>query len=100
MDKIGVTTEEAMHGKGLIWFVASVLHALLFTATIPLRVTDRKHFTVPAMIDLMEAIKADKNLATGKRERRYKLTSKQQKVFHYWGIDEQNIDERIAEIDV
>ena len=100
MDKIGVTTEEAMHGKGLIWFVASVLHSLLFTATIPLRATDRKHFTVPAMIDLMEAIKADKNLATGKRERRYKLTSKQQKVFHYWGIDEQNIDERIAEIDV
>ena len=100
MDKIGVTTEEAMHGKGLIWFVASVLHSLLFTATIPLRATDRKHFTVPAMIDLMEAIKADKNLATGKRERRYKLTSKQQKVFHYWGIDEQKIDERIAEIDV
>ena len=100
MDKIGVTTEEAMHGKGLIWFVASVLHALLFTATIPLRVTDRKHFTVPAMIDLMEAIKADKNLATGKRERRYNLTSKQQKVFHYWEIDEQKIDERIAEIDV
>ena len=100
MDKIGVTTEEAMHGKGLIWFVASVLHALLFTATIPLRATDRKHFTVPAMIDLMEAIKADKNLATGKRERRYKLTSKQQKVFHYWEIDEQKIDERIAEIDV
>ena len=100
MDKIGVTTEEAMHGKGLIWFVASVLHSLLFTATIPLRATDRKHFTVPAMIDLMEAIKADKNLATGKRERRYKLTSKQQKVFHYWEIDEQKIDERIAEIDV
>ena len=71
-----------------------------FTATIPLRATDRKHFTVPAMIDLMEAIKADKNLATGKRERRYKLTSKQQKVFHYWEIDEQKIDERIAEIDV
>ena len=100
MDKIGVTTEEAMHGKGLVWFVASVLHALLFTATAPLRATDRKHFTVPAMIDLMEAIKADKNLATGKRERRYKLTSKQHKVLHYWDINERTIDERIADIDV
>ena len=30
MDKIGVTTEEAMHGKGFIWFIASILHSLMF----------------------------------------------------------------------
>lgn len=100
MDKIGVTTEEAMHGKGLIWFVASILHALLFNATASLRATDRKHFTVPAMIDQMEAIKADKNMSTGKRERRYKLTNKQQKIFHFWKIDEETVDRRIAAIDV
>ena len=100
MDKIGVTTEEAMHGKGLVWFTASILHALLFNASAPLRATDRKHFTVPAMIDQMEAIKADRNLATGKRERRYKLTSKQLKIFHFWKIDEEKVDTRIDEIDV
>ena len=96
MDKIGVTTEEAMHGKGLVWFAASILHAILFNMTATLRVTDRKHFTVPAMIDQLEAIKADKNIATGKRERRYKLTSRQQKIFHFWEIDEKKVDERIA----
>ena len=74
MDKIGVTTEEAMHGKGLVWFVSSILHALLFSHTAALRVSDRKHYTVPAMIDQLEAIKADKDLSTGKRQRRYKLT--------------------------
>ncbi len=100
MDKIGVTTEEAMHGKGMVWFAASILHALLFNASAPLRATDRKHFTVPAMIDQMEAIKADRNLATGKRERRYKLTSKQQKIFHFWKIDEEKVDNRIEAIDV
>ncbi len=100
MDKIGVTTEEAMHGKGLVWFAASILHALLFNATAPLRATDRKHFTVPAMVYQMEAIKADRNMATGKRERRYKLTNKQQKIFQFWNIDEKSIDERIAAIDV
>ena len=100
MDKIGVTTEEAMHGKGLVWFVASIFHALLFNTTSPLRATDRKHFTVPAMIDQLEAIKADKNLTTGKRERRYKLTSRQQKILHYWHIDEKHIDARIADLDV
>lgn len=100
MDKIGVTTEEAMHGKGLIWFVASILHALLFNNTASLRVTDRKHFTVPAMIDQLEAIKADRNLSSGKRERRYKLTSKQQKILQLWQIDEKCVDERIAAINV
>ena len=44
MDKIGVTTEEAMHGKGCIWFVASILHALLFHGTAELRVKDRKSY--------------------------------------------------------
>ena len=100
MDKIGVTTEEAMHGKGLVWFVASILHALLFNITAPLRVTDRKHYTVPAMIDQMEAIKADRNLSTGKRERRYKLTSRQQKIFHFWKINEEIVDGKIAAIDI
>ena len=100
MDKIGVTTEEAMHGKGLVWFVTSILHALLFNMTAPLRVTDRKHYTVPAMIDQMEAIKADRNLSTGKRERRYKLTSRQQKILHFWKINEEIVDSKIAAIDV
>ena len=98
MDKIGVTTEEAMHGKGLVWFVASILHAMLFNMTASLRVTDHKHFTVPSMIDQLEAIKADRNLSTGKRERRYKLTSRQQKILHFWKINEKIIDEKIAEL--
>ena len=56
MDKIGVTTEEAMHGKECIWFVASILHALLFHGTAELRVKDRKSYATPWMIDYLEAI--------------------------------------------
>ena len=52
------------------------------------------------MIDQMEAIKADRNLSTGKRERRYKLTSRQQKILHFWKIDEEIVDSKIAAIDV
>jgi transposase len=98
MDKIGVTTEEAMHGKGLVWFVASILHAILFNKTSALRTTERKCFTVPAMIDQLEAIKADKNLSTGKRERRYKLTNKQKQILNFWDLDEVQIDQKIASI--
>ena len=100
MDKIGVTTEEAMHGKGLIWFVASILHALLFNGTEILRASDRKRFTVPAMIDQLEAVKADKNLRTMKYERRYKLTKQQKQILGCWAIDEEYIDEKILDIDL
>ena len=98
MDKIGVTTEEAMHGKGLVWFTASILHALMFARTAPLRSTDRKHYTVPAMIEELEAIKADKDLRTNKRSRRYKLTRRQQNILKLWEIDENYIDEEIANL--
>lgn len=98
MDKIGVSTEEAMHGKGLVWFVASIFHAVLFNKTSSLRASDRKNYTVPAMIDQLEAIKADKNLNTGKRQRRYKLTRKQLKILDLWGINERFIDERISDL--
>ena len=62
-----------MYGRGLVWFVASILHVLMFNGTKNLRSVDRKNFTVPAMIDQLEAIKADQNLSMGKRERRFKL---------------------------
>jgi len=96
MDKIGVTTEESMHGKGLVWFAASILHAVMFAQTAPLRSTDRKHYTVPAMIEELEAIKADKDLKNNKRSRRYKLTRRQQNILKFWKIDENYIDEEIA----
>lgn len=96
MDKIGVTTEESMHGKGLVWFAASILHALMFAQTAPLRSADRKHYTVPAMVEELEAIKADRDLKTNKRSRRYKLTRRQQNILKFWKIDENYIDEEIV----
>lgn len=98
MDKIGVSTEAAMHGKGFIWFVASILHALMFNGTSRLRASDRKNYTVPAMVDQLEAIKADRDLAKDRRKRRYKLTRRQQNILSCFGVNEADIDERIASI--
>ena len=95
MDKIGVSSEEAMHGKGLVWFVASILYSLLFNGTSSLRTNDRKHFTVPAMVDELEAIKADKDLESGAYERRYKLTKRQGDILGCWEISEDDVDECI-----
>lgn len=98
MDKIGVSTEEAMHGKGFIWFIASILHALMFNKTAKLRVSDKKNYTIPAMVDQLEAIKADRDLSKDRRKRRYKLTKRQQNILNCSGITEADIDEKIATI--
>ena len=95
MDKIGVSSEEAMHGKALVWCVASILYSLLFNGTSSLRTNDKKHFTVPAMVDELEAIKADKDLESGTYERRYKLTKRQCDILDCWKIGEDDVDECI-----
>ena len=94
MDKIGVTTEEAIHGKGLVWFTASIMHALLFNLTDELRTTDKKSYTTEAMVDQLEAIKADRELPGHTYKRRYKLTRKQNSILSCFDLSEKDIDEQ------
>lgn len=96
MDKIGTQTDESIHAKSLIWFVAAILHSLLFTGTKDLRVSDRKTFTVPSVVDLLEEINSDKNLMTSQYERRYKPNRKQSDILKALGISTTDIDDRIS----
>ena len=67
----------------------------MFIGTKSLRTSDQKRYTVPAMVDQLEAIKADKDLKTGKYKRRYKITKIQNNILKQWKIDENHIDDRI-----
>jgi len=96
MDKIGTQTDESIHAKTMIWFVAAILHSKIFSKTNELRMTDRKTFTVPSIIDLLEEIASDKNMSTMQYERRYKPNKKQNSILKALSITVQEIDERIA----
>lgn len=98
MDKIGVHYEDSMHSKSLIWFVASILHSQIFSKTESLRTDDRKSYTVPAIIDLMEEISADRNLTSGSFERRYRATKKQKSIMKALHITEADIDKMIGQL--
>ena len=98
MNKIGVQTDEAIHAKSLIWFVASILHSLLFIKTQNLRAMDRKTYTVPAIIDQLEEITGDKNLSSGKYERRYKPNRKQSSILYNLDISTEEIDDQISKL--
>lgn len=98
MDKMGVHFEPSMHTKSLIWFVASILHALIFSKTEKLRAKDRKHGTVPALIDQYEEVTADRDMATGTYQRRYKLTRMQRQSLTPCGVTLSAIDQAIEDL--
>lgn len=96
MNKIGVHCDDSIRAKTLIWFVASILHSLIFKGTEKLRTSDRKTYTVPSIVDYLEEICADKNLSTMEYERRYKPTAKQQNIMSALKMITTDIDNEIS----
>ena len=95
---MALSSRNLYHGKGLVWFTASIMHALLFNLTDKLRATDRKSYTTEAMVDQLEAIKADRELPGHTYKRRYKLTRKQNSILGCFGLSEINIDEQCKQL--
>ncbi len=94
MDKYGVHSEASMQGKTFLWFIASILRSHISNKLSALRDStgDKKSYTTPASLDSLAAIQADRNLSTGKYERRYSLTKKQKEICKALSIDESAID--------
>ena len=95
MDEIGVASDDNLHGKSLIWFVAAILHSMLFTKTEGLRIKDRKTYTVPSQIDKIDEVVADRNLNDNSYMRRYKPDKRQGNIFKSCGVKIEDIDEYI-----
>lgn len=98
MDKIGVHSENSMHAKNLIWFVASVIRTQLFTKTETARLREKKRNSIPAVVDLLEEIRADKDLLTGTYARRYLPTKLQKKILNLAGVTLEDIDADIENL--
>ena len=103
MDVIGVYSDDSIHGKSLIWFVASIMYALISIRVSKQREKDRKNFTVPAVIRSLQEISADRNLNTSKYTRRYKLDKskldkRQKNILAEFKINENDIDEIIDKV--
>ena len=99
MDKIGVHSEDSMHAKNLIWFVASVIRTQLFTKTETARKQERKRHSIPAVVDLLEEIRADKDLLTGTYARRYLPTKLQKNILNLTGVTLEDIDTVIKNLE-
>ena len=80
-DKVGVQSTDAVETKSLIWFVASILHSLIFTKTMKLREKERSAYSMPEVFAKLHRVWCYKNVRSGKYIRLRKLTDKQKKNF-------------------
>ena len=98
MDKFGVHSDNALRGKSIAWFAASILYSLLQTKSKPLRVESRKSYTTPCIIAYLEEFEADLDFETKVYIRRYLPYHKQEKVMKCLGITIEDIDNCIEKI--
>ena len=89
---------DAVETKSLIWFVASILHSLIFTKTMKLREKERSAYSMPEVFAKLHRVWCYKNVRSGKYIRLRKLTDKQKKIFQELKISEAEIDEEIAKL--
>ena len=98
MDKFGSCTDESMHAKLLMWFIASIMRNILLNKTKHLRDKDRKSFTVPGIFDLLEPIKAHRNRNDRKYRKDFTLLDKQKQILRAFKISEKDIEETIENL--
>ena len=95
MSSIGVHLDDNLHGKSLLWFIASIIHSIVFSKTETLKRNNRRIHSVPEAIGVLDEIVADKNILTNKHERRYTITKEQKNLLSCFSIDYNDIDEAI-----
>lgn len=99
MDKYGVHSDNAVRGKTLVWFVASIMYSLINIKTEPLRAKNKKSFTTPCVIDYLEEYEADLDLETFCYSMRYSATRKQELVFGSLGINSNDFKSSLRKIE-
>ena len=98
MSSIGVHSDNNLHGKSLLWFIASIIHSIIFSKTDTLKKNNRRIYTVPEAVGALDEIVADKNVLTNKYERRYTITKEQKNILSCFGLNYNDIDNAINEL--
>ncbi len=97
----GVHTDEAFDAKMHLLFITSIVYSTLaqFSRKIKAETGNKRDYTVPGMIDLLEGIQCTIN-PSGVYKRRYAITAKQKLILEKAGITDSVIDNEIAHFNV
>ena len=96
-EKYRVSSSSSLRGKTFMIFIASIIRSRIFYKTKDLKDTNRKDYTVPAIINELLNIEVSKN-AKDKYVRRYSLTSKQKNILSKFNLTEKDIDRLLIDL--
>ena len=97
MEALRGHSNASVDGRFFILFVASIMRAVLFHTTRTLRASDRKHYTISAIVKELNKIEAVIDYKTHRYSRRYKLTARQKKILACAHLSETDVDQ-LAEV--
>lgn len=85
MNALRVGTDAALETKALLSFIAIIVRNDMFSRLKPLYQKDRKKYTVPSAIRILQSLKINK-LPDGKYHQMYALTKRQKAILGVYGI--------------
>ena len=85
MDALRVYSDVSLETKALLSFIAIIVRNDMFSRLKPLYQKDRKNYTVPSAIRILQSLKINK-LPDGKYHQMYALTKRQKAIFGVYGI--------------
>ncbi len=99
LDTLRSHSDKSLRARIHIGFIASIIRNELFNnlKQLKLEYSDRKNYTVPAVIKELEKIECSKN-KHGLYEKRYILTSKQKRILNLFNIDDKYIEQEVKHI--
>jgi len=96
-DTFRIHSQESLEAKTHIMFIASIVRNHVFQTSKENYRSDRKNFTVPAILHELEKIMAIKDRG-GEYSRRYALTAKQKKTLALFDIDEKYLNNVVKDL--
>lgn len=92
MNKFRVQSDSSMEAKIFITFIASIVRNGIYQGILPLLRKDKKNYTIPAVIKMMDRIEITRNSNDSKYGRRYGLTAQQKKILSQFELDEKKMN--------
>ena len=94
-------SSEAIHAKALIWFVAAIIHTLMFNdlEVLKARSKNKKRYTVPAIVDYLGLTKSIIDMRTGRYTYYNHMSKFDRDLFNCFGISEKEVYEFACSIE-
>jgi transposase len=96
-DTFRVHSQSSLEGKTHVVFIAGIVRNHIYQKLKEIKGSDKKNYTVPAVINELEKIVTVQN-GNGVYVRRYGLTKRQRKILEVFGVSEAYLNKAVAKL--